>query len=287
MRCRVVFALIGAGLLTGPFGPHTVAVHAQTAAVPATLAAPCHSVPDPMVSRIVDIDSVPHQDSAAEAVNSRGDVVGYRMTTSGLEAFFWSESGGLTVLGPGVASGVNAQRTVVGFTPVDGVNRPFRWTAATGMVLLRTLGGPAGGVSSINDTGDAVGYSQGRAGASVRATLWKSDGRAVDLGSLGGDTIATRITSNGMVAGWGRDRSDRLRAFTWTSRAGLADIGAGEVFWNQPSRGRRRSRRRCRGRFGARVAVGRVRAHAGTGPRARDQFIRCGRRRAPLQSCRR
>jgi probable HAF family extracellular repeat protein len=228
MRLALVLALVGAGLLAGPISSHDVAVHAQTAAAPLAFAAPCHPIPDPIVSRIIDIDPSPNVESVAEAVNSRGDVVGYQQARTGFEAFFWSEAEGLTVLGPGVANGINTQRTVVGVTPVDGVNLPFRWTAATGMVLLRTLGG-AGGVNSVNDAGDAVGYSQPAPGTAVHATLWKSDGRVVDLGTLGGDAVATRITSNGLVAGWSRDRGDRIRAFTWTRRSGLTDIGAGEV----------------------------------------------------------
>jgi probable HAF family extracellular repeat protein len=200
---------------------------ASVASPSVTAQAACHPVPDPIVTRVLDLDPSPEFTSRATAVNRSGAVVGFRSGPNGaFEAFMWTEAAGLKMLGPGMAMGINSQQVVVGSTESG---RPFRWTAVTGIVPLRTLGGAFGEAVTINDAGDAVGYSQRAGGGAVHATLWKSSGAVVDLGTLGGDAIATRITSTGIVAGWGRNASGHIRAFTWTKRTGLVDIGAGAV----------------------------------------------------------
>jgi probable HAF family extracellular repeat protein len=201
--------------------------HAVGAASAVPLTPACYRAADPMVLRVIDIDPSSRTSTAA-SVNSRGVVAGYRDALNGSEAFIWSEATGLTPIGRGFALGINAQQVVVGHT--EGTTpTPFRWTAATGMSRLPTLGGPGGAALSVNDGGQAVGFSD-IAGGGVHATLWKANGRAVDLGTLGRNTFATHISSRGIVSGWGSDRAGQFRAFAWTPRSGMVDVGSGQAF---------------------------------------------------------
>src|SRR5215217_5246722 len=67
---------------------------------------------------------------------------------------------------------------------------------------LPTLGGDAGSVVEINEAGIAVGWSELRPGAvTAHATVW-AGGDPVDLGTLGGNSQATDINDDGIVAGY-------------------------------------------------------------------------------------
>jgi probable HAF family extracellular repeat protein len=219
---RYVLAVLA---LSPAFHPgHGVEAMAAVSPTPA-----CYRAPDPVVSQIVDIDPSPDHSSTAAAVNSRGVVAGYHFVANASEAFIWSDSTGLTPIGPGFANGINAQQVVVGHSEGP-LTHAFRWTAATGMVRLPTLGGPAAAAYSVNDAGDAVGFSEPAGGGRLHATLWKANGRVVDLGTLGGDALATHVSNSGIVTGWRLDPSGQFRAFTWTARTGMVDTGSGQAF---------------------------------------------------------
>jgi probable HAF family extracellular repeat protein len=130
---------------------------------------------------MIDLGDLPGGDdfSAAQGINSRGQVVGVRHTAAGNRAFLWSPdipngtTGTMIDLGdlPGVlnrnsAHDINAFGQVVG----ESSNGPFVWTPSapnsnTGtMVDLNTVltlessaGWSIGSVSSINDHGQIVG----------------------------------------------------------------------------------------------------------------------------------
>src|SRR5207247_8036664 len=102
----------------------------------------------------IDLGTLGGSDSAALAVNARGQVVGYSsMTRYGAEthAFSWTQAGGMIDLGTlggmnSLAEAVNDRGQVVGWsdTPADtgvgvaccSVSRAFSWTQAGGMLDL-------------------------------------------------------------------------------------------------------------------------------------------------------
>jgi probable HAF family extracellular repeat protein len=107
--------------------------------------------------------------------------------------------------------------TVVGFAVGNG-SRPFRWTRATGLQELATLGGPSGEAFAIGPNGDMVGHSM-RTGVSI-PTVWTTEG-IVDLGLIGDvfSGVADAVSSTGQVAGWSTTNS-LTRAFVWSRETG-------------------------------------------------------------------
>ena len=147
--------------------------------------------------------------SDAIGINNHSHITGAASFPSGaLHAFIWTNTGGMRDIGAaqeGVdtfGTAINDRDEVVGFT--NGIERPFYWSGATGMHLLRSLGGPSTEVYDINNSGAIAGSSETPANL-FHATLWSSR-RATpqDLGTLpGGSTsVAKGINSSGQVVGW-------------------------------------------------------------------------------------
>src|SRR5262245_19835112 len=95
-----------------------------------------------------DLGTLGGQSSAANGVNSRGEVVGNSETPDGQShAFLWQPMSGLRDLGTlggesSFAAGINDSVQVVGFAETEeGLSHAFLWTAANGMADLGTLGG--------------------------------------------------------------------------------------------------------------------------------------------------
>ncbi len=191
----------------------------------------CHPTPDAIVTRIIDVDPAAGHRSVAEGVNNAGQVVGYYQAPSDYRnrAFVWSASTGLRTLGYGVAHGISDHGVVVGHLDTTfPVVKPFRWTSATGVVRLPTLGGASAVAQDVNANGDIVGYSQASSGVGLHAVMWKPDGRIVDLGQVGFDTVPTRIADSGIVAGYAQyNTAPTFRAFDWLKSAGFVFQGAG------------------------------------------------------------
>ena len=131
----------------------------------------------------------------AEAINSRGDVVG-----SGDHAFLYSQ-GVLTFLPTlrggtfSTALGVNDRDDVVGFSNTPTVAHAFLYHAGA-ITDLGTLGGPFSLANDVNNAGQVVGVS------------WDADFRShpflYDHGqmtSLGFDGVAAAINERGQIAG--------------------------------------------------------------------------------------
>lgn len=107
---------------------------------------------------------------------------------------------------------------VVGSTSVNGQLRPFRWTAATGMVELE--GGP-GRALQVSDDGLTIG---GELGSAI--VRWNAGGQIIDTvptaaGSFA--NLAPHASSAGgdHVVGYG----GAVGGFVWNRQAGLAPVG--------------------------------------------------------------
>ena len=142
-------------------------------------------------------------------INNLGHITGTAtLSTGARDAILWSKSGGMRDIGTvqegvnTIGFGINDKDEVVGFT--GGTERPFYWRDATGIRLLRTLGGPSAEAYAINNSGAIVGSCQTPANM-FHATLWSSH-KAIpqDLGTLPGGTtsVAKAINASGQVVGW-------------------------------------------------------------------------------------
>lgn len=103
---------------------------------------------------------------------------------------------------------------------------------------LRTYGGdPDGFAIAINDYGQAAGASgtcstfnpvNGLYLSPVHALLWQSDGRVINLGSLGGafGNQAHNMNNRGQVVGASDLAGDTVfHAFVWSQSTGIEDVG--------------------------------------------------------------
>jgi probable HAF family extracellular repeat protein len=125
----------------------------------------------------------------------------------------------IDVVGSGVPRAINNRGEIVGWT--GSPTRAFFWTPATGMQVLPHLGTGPSVAYDVNDLGQVVGESAGRA---VRWT----NGAAQDLGTLeqGGSSTATGINELGHVTG-SATVGGVLHAFLFTDANGLTDITPG------------------------------------------------------------
>jgi probable HAF family extracellular repeat protein len=147
------------------------------------------------------------------------------------------------------AYGINNLGQVIGFSE-NGVEdascatlmpfQVFRYRAVvwepdgTVRKLRRLPGDTVGFAFGINDHGQAVGTSGSCANTSLpplspngaHAVLWERDGRAVDLGTLGGaSNIATSVNNRGDVVGTSQADDGTIHAFVWTKTTGMRDLG--------------------------------------------------------------
>jgi probable HAF family extracellular repeat protein len=172
--------------------------------------------------RMTDLGTLPggsaFVESRATAINDRGEVVGYNIITGSayptltVRAFAWQQGQmtDLGALGVGSAAGlfVNNAGVVVGSSLPDGGNFvPSRIEHGTVTPLNGDFGHSSALLSAIDRRGQVIGhYIGGRDGS----FLW-SDGRLLDLGSLGsGATTASGMNDSGQIVG-----SSGTRAFLW------------------------------------------------------------------------
>jgi probable HAF family extracellular repeat protein len=185
-------------------------------------------------------------------------VVGWsNSSTSGNEAFRWTQSGGMVGLGylPGrsfgsIASGASGNGSVVvGWSNTTG-NQAFRWTQPGGMVGLGYLPGRGPGLGRgfqtlalgvSNDGSVVVGYDYSPINES-QAFRWTQSGGMVGLGYLPGGRFLSRangVSGDGsVVVGSGDSASaSGTEAFRWTPSGGMVSLGdlPGGIFNSEAS----------------------------------------------------
>ena len=181
---------------------------------------------------MVDLGTLGGPRSGAEAVNEKGDVVGWAEIDESLiyHAFLWTSTQGMVDLGTlggtsSYAYDVNAAGTVVGFsyTTGDSEVHAFRWTAAEGMVDLGTLGGTNSFAYAVNDRGQVVGRSQTAESVAGHAFVWTASTGMVDLAPLTGhaSSDAFLVNNSGQVVGISYSESENIdaRATMWLASA--------------------------------------------------------------------
>ena len=165
-------------------------------------------------------------ESAASAINGRGQVVGWSKTAAGTwHAFLW-QRGKMTDLGtlPGgqssCASAINDRGQVVGVsTASSGTTRAFLWQEGRMRDLGVLPGRTSSAASGINERGQVVGSSDGPGHGS--AFIWEN-GTISALGSLrrGGASSAVDINDRGQIVGSATTTAGGVHAVLWTFRSG-------------------------------------------------------------------
>ncbi len=175
-------------------------------------------------------------DSAAEAIDDRGRVVGWAEYEEGSisrHAFIWQD-GVMTDLNDLIggararwelreATDINKQGYIVGYGSYSpGGSRAFllRLSRPEDVIMLPPLDvNHTSAASAVNRTGQVIGTS-GDAGV-----LWDK-GVAIDLGNLGYErTQPLSINSAGHVVGRSWLGPDQRHAFLWTPESGITDLG--------------------------------------------------------------
>jgi len=172
--------------------------------------------------------------SSARAISADGStVVGYGTIDGGERAFVWRSSTGLVAIGNGLgaAYGASADGSVV---VGQFGNQAFRWTASGGISLLGDL--PGGVVDSLanrvsNDGSVVIGY--GTSSRGHEAMRWTESAGVVGLGDLPGGAFysdAYGMSADGSVvvghatAGNPIFPAGVVEAFRWTA-AGMVGLG--------------------------------------------------------------
>lgn len=146
-------------------------------------------------------------------------VVGTAASDTGNRAVLW-KGNSILDLGSvhgnvgGGALGVNADGSVV--VGASGMYA-FRWTAATGMVDIGSLGGALNAANDVSADGAVVVGTSSLADGTDRAFRWTAATGMVSLGLLGGGTFsqAQAISDDGSIIVGTADNGHGDRAFIW------------------------------------------------------------------------
>ncbi|HTA22621.1 MAG TPA: hypothetical protein VK763_03735 [Terriglobales bacterium] len=150
------------------------------------------------------------------------------------DAFLWTADGGMQDLGvlagwQGSAGGsINKTGTIVGsLSKTDGGQQDitsFGWKDGIGMHYLDGLSFTNSLPTAINNRGQVVGMSHNASGQ-YHAFLWTREGKAQDLGTLGGQTsVAFAINNLGQIVGESQIANGNSHAFLWTQEQGMQDL---------------------------------------------------------------
>lgn len=164
------------------------------------------------------------------------------------EAFVWSESEGVVLLGDfsggrydATPTGINADGSIIVGRSWGGTsNDPFVWDDVNGMQYLGTLppGYNRARPTAVSDDGaTVVGYLYKTTGP-PEAFHWDAANGYTPLGTLPGGTQSEALAVSGdgsTVGGWGPVGGGDYEAFRWTAAGGLVALGdfTGSNHWSQ------------------------------------------------------
>jgi probable HAF family extracellular repeat protein len=206
--------------------------------------------------QIIDLGTLGGNQSAAFAINDRGQVAGFSTNAvpdplsilyfilgspngTQTRAFLWDKHSGmqdLGSLGGGDAFGtfLNRHGQVAGFSYTNSTPNattglptidPFLWDGST-MLDLGTLGGTNGNPTALNNGGQVIGFSNLSGDNSFHPFLWE-EGKLIDLytSTVGGNPItANAINDAGEIVGAAAFPAQPFDAYLW--RHGVAtDLG--------------------------------------------------------------
>ncbi len=187
------------------------------------------------VNGTVDLGTLGGTESTAYGINASGVIVGYSPAAPGFAGdrpFRWTLTGGMVNLGTlggnARATAVNDAGTVTGYTVVDGLPLPFRWTPTEPMTLLPYedgFGVGGGEPGSINASGQIIGnIANGQ-----RGFVTDHQGGSAQLeGLVTGLTQTTDINDAGQVAGsWLVFYFGEQHAMFWSTGSGRSVSIAG------------------------------------------------------------
>jgi uncharacterized protein (TIGR03437 family) len=189
-----------------PDGDLPIMIEAGGQSSPANVFLPVEAAP----YTITDLGTLGGMTSYATGINASGQVVGSATTGAGEDHPFVYGGGSMTDLGTlggtiaNAATAINAGGQIVGVSPVTpGTDFPHdAFLYANGrMTDIGSLGGGVAGAFGINASGDIVGSSDVRGGATHHAFRYHN-GTMIDLGTLGGAVSdAVGINDSGQIAG--------------------------------------------------------------------------------------
>ncbi len=139
--------------------------------------------------------------SAGQAINNKGQVVGYSWTPDNVSHAFLYSNGSMQDLGSNsiTAYGINDSGQIVGQLNTNVPQHAFLYSNGV-MQDLGTISGPNSIATGINNIGQIVGWTDIDNSQNTHAALWQ-DGSILDLGSLGGHSYAMAINNNAEIVG--------------------------------------------------------------------------------------
>lgn len=179
-------------------------------------------------------------ESAAYDVSADGSVVvGYSRSGSGVEAFRWTSSTGISGLGDltggtfsSYAWGVSGDGlTIVGSSVGSSGLEAFRWTSGAGMAGLSDLSGgsfQSEAYSASTNGSTIVGYGVTTAGVGEigqRAVRWLAAGSPTALNNLD-YSYASAVSGDGLTIVGTQNTGGGTQAFRWTLASGMVGLGS-------------------------------------------------------------
>ena len=173
--------------------------------------------------------------SAALAINSTGDAVGYAAVGGYSQGLLFSGGGYSITLSPGgtnwVNTAINDSGQIAGYG-ADSSGYSIAFVVSSGNIsdigsLSGPLGNPTSQGSGIDSAGDVVGNSGTNAGT-TNAFLYPAGGTMIDLATLGGSSsYATGISANGQyIVGYSGTSANQNHAFLYsTASQSMSDLG--------------------------------------------------------------
>jgi hypothetical protein len=179
-------------------------------------------------------NSEPLDGGNALAVSADGTVIaGYASLPSSKGAFHWTDSTGITVVGPGdeaVLSSNGSTLAGIDDSPNDGYHL-FRWTTVTGLADLGRVDDGAV-VSAISGDGTTIVGSAQALGGATHAFVWNAVDGVFRLGATD-DTLsyADAVDSDGRVVVGAHVTAGESQsiAFRWDRQHGLVDLELGNL----------------------------------------------------------